>query len=212
MAEKSKGFEWAYRDLLTALMVVFMALGLLSIIASQRLKTIEGVQPGQLLVQMTWKNGSTSDIDLWVKSPDDEPVGYTRAAGKTCDLLRDDLGRAMDLTSHAIELTVCRDPPPGEYLINVHLYNIHLAKAYGGVPEQTWDEVMKKELPMPVTVLITKADKKNPGHMKKILEKEVMLDHAGQELTVARFELDGDANLVAGSLNDLPLMMRTKGM
>lgn len=198
MANNNKGFEWAYRDLLTALMVVFMALGLLAIIAAQKLKQIEGIQPGQMFVQMTWTVGSASDIDLWIQSPGDGPVGYNRPTGKNCDLLRDDLGVGLDSTSRAIELLVCRDPPPGEYLINVMDYNIHT------IPSKQSAIV---ELPMLVTITISKPEK--GGRMKQLFTKQVLLDHAGQETTVVRFDLDSLGNIVSGSINDMPKMLRT---
>lgn len=210
MADKSKGFEWAYRDLLTALMVVFMALGLLAVIASQKIKTIEGVQPGQMFIQMTWKNGSTSDIDLWVLSPDDKPVGYLRSAGKNCDLLRDDLGAEMDITSHAIEMAVCRDPPPGEYIVNTHFYNLHLPNA-----GDHYIEEKAKEVPMQVEVKILRTMPKDPHtqgspstHLKLLFDKTVTLESPGEEITVVRFSLDDKGNVIPGSVNDLPHKIR----
>ena len=152
---------------------------------------------------MTWTSGSISDIDLWVQSPDDLPVGYARSAGKNCDLLRDDLGLGLDSTSHAIELMVCRDPLPGDYLINVMDYNTH------PIPPARTAPAPVRETPMEVTVTVSRPDKKSGGKMKQLFTKTVSLDHVGQELTVARFTLDGNANIVPGSINDIPKMIRT---
>ena len=198
---ETTGFIWAYRDLLTAMMIVFMALGLLAVIAAQKIKMVEGVQPGQMLIQMSWTPGSKSDIDLWIQTPDDMPVGYMRSAGKNCDLLRDDLGLGLDATSHAIELMVCRDPLPGEYIINVMNYNVHPIP-----PPRTGPDIV--EFPMPVTVTITRPDHKNHS-MKTLFTKEVIIDHLGQEITVVRFTLDSEGNIVPGSINDMPHMIRT---
>jgi hypothetical protein len=194
MAERrgeSPGFVWAYRDLLTELMVVFMALGLLAIIASQQITKLEGVHPGQLFIQMSWKTGSKSDIDLWLLGPDDRSIGYARSAGKYCDLLRDELGSTASKASHAIELMVCRDPPVGEYNVNVMDYDDHGSK----------------DLPMSVEVEISKPDK--AGHMKELFKKTVTLERQGHEITVVRFELDKETNIVEGSVNNLPHMIRT---
>lgn len=188
---ESPGFSWAYRDLLLGLVIVFMALGLLAIIASQQITKMEGVHPGQLFIQMSWKTGSKSDIDLWLLGPDDRSIGYARSAGKYCDLLRDDLGSTASKASHAIELMVCRDPPVGEYIVNVMDYDDHGSK----------------DLPMAVEVEVSKPDK--AGHMKELFKKTVTLQRQGQEITVIRFELDKETNIVDGSLNDIPHMIRT---
>lgn len=191
---ESPGFSWAYRDMLTTLMIVFMALGLYAIIALIETKKLEGVQPGQLYVEMDWKVGSYTDMDVWTQTPEDEPVGYARPAGKNCDLLRDDLGLGQDKTSHAIELLVCRDPIPGSYLINVMAYQFH-------------GPLSQKEFPMEVTVKILKSVPK--GKMKELYTKTVIIDHVGQEITVVRFDLDDKQEIIEGSVNDVPKMIRT---
>jgi hypothetical protein len=38
------------------------------------------------------------------------------------NLLRDDLGKAQDLTDNNYEVACSRGLPPGEYVVNVHMY------------------------------------------------------------------------------------------
>ena len=77
--------------------------------------------PGNLMVNADWPAGSI-DVDLWVKSPGDEAVGYSRKSGKVWSLLRDDLGTANDGTPLNYESAFTRGLPDGEYIVNVRCY------------------------------------------------------------------------------------------
>lgn len=77
--------------------------------------------PGNLVAYITWPAGSI-DVDLWVKSPGDEAVGYSRKSGKVWSLLRDDLGTANDLSGMNFESAFTRGLPDGEYIVNVRCY------------------------------------------------------------------------------------------
>lgn len=80
--------------------------------------------PGSLAMVVAWPEGNF-DIDLWVKSPDDNlPVGYNRKDGTVCSLLRDDLGVTNDGSPLNAETTFCRALPAGEYVVNVHGYSV----------------------------------------------------------------------------------------
>ena len=48
--------------------------------------------PGNVIVELFWDDKRDVDIDLWVKAPDDIPVGYSNKGGLFFNLLRDDLG------------------------------------------------------------------------------------------------------------------------
>ena len=37
--------------------------------------------PGNVIVELFWDNERDVDIDLWVKAPDDIPVGYSNKGG-----------------------------------------------------------------------------------------------------------------------------------
>jgi hypothetical protein len=80
--------------------------------------------PGSLAVVAAWPEGNI-DVDLWLKSPDDDkPVGYSRKDGKVCALLRDDLGTTNDGSPFNAENAFCRALPAGEYIANVHGYSV----------------------------------------------------------------------------------------
>jgi hypothetical protein len=78
--------------------------------------------PGNITVEIQWPNTLDADVDLWVQAPGDRPVGYSNTNGKIFNLLRDDLGRANDMTDLNYEVAYSRGMPAGEYVVNVHLY------------------------------------------------------------------------------------------
>ena len=55
--------------------------------------------PGNVIVEITWPDDIDADIDLWVKAPDDVAVGYSNKGSVVFNLLRDDLGKTLDLSS-----------------------------------------------------------------------------------------------------------------
>jgi hypothetical protein len=89
--KKSKGFFWANVDFYVTLSVLFMALSCLAVVAKVPPKDA-GTRFGNLTFEMQWPVGPPSDLDLWVQPPGDRPIGYSRKTGKSCDLVRDDLG------------------------------------------------------------------------------------------------------------------------
>jgi len=148
--------------------------------------------PGNLTVELRWPDDINADVDLWVEAPGDIPVGYSNKGGQVFNLLRDDLGDTADLTGLNYEFTYSRGVPEGEYAVNVHLYR-NPAAVY----------------PIPTTIVVSL---KKPGYKsaKQILVSKLDLTHQGEESTVFRFNLDDEANLVAGSVHNLPKKLRNR--
>jgi hypothetical protein len=195
-SDKDPGFEWAYRDLLFNLVVAFLAIAACSILIKEP-KPTSASPGGVLTIQMTWPLGSLSDVDLWVKEPDDpKPVGYTHRTGRSCDLVRDDLGASNDAASRALEQVVCRSSPEGEYIVNVHMYNY----------------VEKDEHPMPVQVIVQQLASSDSGAESEVARATVRVTGPGQQITAVRFRLDSGGKLVPGSVNDLFRDIRSIGI
>lgn len=176
------GFEWAYRDLLVALLVVFMAMAALALVAATKVQSA-GARQGSLVVQLHWDRARNADVDLWVKAPGDAPIGFSHPGDRHCNLLRDDLGRALDPESRNEELVVCRGQPAGEYVIDVMLYD-----SYDG------------SLPVALTVDVNRLD---AGGVITVLHRRMELTRQGEQATVWRFELARNGDLVPGSVNHL---------
>lgn len=146
--------------------------------------------PGNMIVEIRWPDNLNADVDLWVQAPGDKPVGYTRKGGEVFDLLRDDLGKASDLTGLNYEFAYSRGAPSGEYTVNIHMYR-NKAKVF----------------PVPVTVSVSLKSPKDRT-TRQIMSNTVELVNVGQEATVFRFKLDEVSKLITGSIHDLPKAIR----
>lgn len=150
--------------------------------------------PGNVIIEIRWPDGNTSDVDLWVQAPGDVPVGYSNRSGALFDLLRDDLGDVLDATDLNYEIAYSRGMAGGEYVANIHLYR-NAAAIY----------------PVPVTMVVSV---KQPGgtSSRQILTTQLDLEREGEELTCLRFRLDAQGRLEQGSVHSLfkPLRAGTK--
>lgn len=147
---------------------------------------VEGVQsPGNVIIEAQWGDKLDADVDLWVLAPGDVAVGYSNKAGRIFNLLRDDLGRAQDVTDYNHETAYSRGTPAGEYVVNLHMYR-GIGVSY------------------PIPIKIVASVKQTPdSSSRQIISTTVELKREGQELTAVRFRLDAQGQLVPGSLNSL---------
>lgn len=150
-------------------------------------------QPGNVVVELHWPDDMNTDVDLWVQAPGDKPVGYSNRGGRVFNLLRDDLGQVNDSGTLNYEIAFSRGAPAGEYTVNLHLYR---------------NADYRQTVPAEVVVGIKKRES---DPMTVIHRANVELQHTGQEITIARFSLDKDSNLVPNSLHDLPKKLRSAG-
>ena len=77
---------------------------------------------GSVIIELFWPKDIDADLDLWVKGPNDGPVGYSKPSGMIFNLLRDDRGMTGDYTPLNYEISFTRGITPGEYQANVHLF------------------------------------------------------------------------------------------
>jgi hypothetical protein len=147
--------------------------------------------PGNVIVEVRWPDELDSDVDLWVEAPGDVPVGYSNKGGVIFNLLRDDLGKRADATGMNYEVSYSRGIPAGEYTVNVHLY-----RNTAGL------------FPIPVTV-VTSVKKSSKESARQLLASNIELVREGEELTVFRFKLSEEGDLVPGSVHSLQRKLRT---
>jgi hypothetical protein len=147
--------------------------------------------PGNVIVEVRWPDELDADVDLWVEAPGDIPVGYSNKGGVIFNLLRDDLGKRADATGMNYEVSYSRGIPAGEYTVNIHLY-----RNTTGI------------LPIPVTV-VASVKKSSKESARQLLASNIELNREGEELTVYRFRLSEDGDLVPGSVHSLARKLRT---
>jgi hypothetical protein len=144
--------------------------------------------PGNLAVSIAWKQGPI-DVDLWLTGPgQDIATGYSHKAGKLISLLRDDLGTANDSSPVNMENAFARETPAGEYVVNVHCYHCD----------------------GPTMVHVEVALGRSAEAMHLLVSTEIELTPK-QERTVIRFRLDGEGNVVPGSVNHVAKELRSAG-
>ncbi len=153
--------------------------------------------PGNIIVNIFWQDDINVDVDLWVKGPKDiRPIGYSNRAGRTFNLLRDDLGTVNDDTEMNFENAYSRGIPDGEYIINVHMFS---------------NKQRPQEWPVTVKVIVTLMKPGNDKSAKtEIFIGNVDLAKHSEEITVVRFEIN-NKKVVPESVNSIQQNLRTSG-
>jgi len=148
--------------------------------------------PGNVIIEAFWPEDRDVDLDLWVKAPEDIPVGYSNRGGLFFNLLRDDLGIYKDPTPINYEVAYSRGINPGEHIVNLHLYR----------------EDLTSFKPFEAQVVVTVVNPETKIR-QQILESTVLLDEIGKELTIFRFKLDKEGNLNQDSINNEYVQLRS---
>lgn len=145
---------------------------------------------GEFWVEAQWPDGLLTDVDLWVQSPGDQPVGYSRVRGSFLSLFRDDLG--TESTNARYETISGRGViPDGEYIVNAHLYSDAAASA-------------------PVTVSIAVYYRTPILAKITIWKGDIVLPVKGAEITAVRFKMQNGA-LLPGSIHFSQKYLRALG-
>jgi hypothetical protein len=138
----------------------------------------------EFLVELTWPDDSTSDIDLWFRAPTGEIISFVAKQNGLYSLDRDDLGISNDTVrrpdgSYEIikinrEVITMRGATPGTYTVNVEVYS--------------WRDAA----PIDAVIRVLKL---NP--YAEVLQRVITLTAGGQEFTAGNFTLDVAGNVIA---------------
>ena len=183
-----------FRDiiLLTLTGFISMVVLLVPFINPPTEKTDTSAPPGNVIVELFWDNDRDVDIDLWVKTPEDIPVGYSNKGGLFFNLLRDDLGKYKDNTPINYEVSYSRGISEGNYIINLHLYR---------EDKSPFNPIIAK-----IVISLIHPD---TGERKQILKSKKLLDKVGEEFTVFQFVLDKKGNLDKNSITNEYVRLRS---
>lgn len=181
MERPLKAFETASAIRAVIFLVLFM-LALVELNPSQNQQQTTPQLNGDLAIQMVWPSQIPSDVDLWVQTPQDKPVGFSHKEGKVVSLTKDDLGTySNDLSGLNYELATAEKAIPGDYHVNVVLYSTH---GYSNS--------------IPVTVSVTYRNK-DKIVLNKVITVEVDPNHI--QKTVLNFTINEDGSLDTNSIN-----------
>ena len=183
-----------FRDiiLLTLTGFISMVVLLVPFINPPTEKTDTSAPPGNVIVELFWDNDRDVDIDLWVKAPEDIPVGYSNKGGLFFNLLRDDLGKYKDNTPINYEVSYSRGISEGKYIINLHLYR---------EDKSPFNPIIAK-----IVISLIHPD---TGERKQILKSKKLLDKVGEEFTVFQFVLDKKGNLDKNNITNEYVRLRS---
>ena len=187
-----------FADFLSGVLSVFLVVAVLLTFhltdPAKKKQDADIATPGTINVTITWNEDV--DVDLWLRSPGDASVGYSRKQGRSIDLLRDDLGWPYEkVGDHHVENAFARATPAGEYIVNLHFY------------------MNRKDAPLPIkvdvsTVILHKGSD-NKVDRKRVLNATVNLTREGEEITVMRFRIDGNAELLPDTVNNQQIPLRS---
>ncbi len=189
---RSYGSQVAFIDLLFNTLVGFVFLFVLAFILINPVAKKSNVEiVAEFIIKIHWPTDSPSDVDLWMRDPLGNYVGFKSKDVGLMSLNRDDLGTSNDTVygpkGEAItvfrneEMVTIRGIVPGEYIVNVHWYNKKVAVLEMGE---------KNYVPLPVQVQVEKI---NPYNV--VYAREVFLDRKGDETTVVRFTVNEDGSV-----------------
>lgn len=184
------GTSTTFRDVTLSFALVMAVVFLLPHLPERAKVENDAKSPGTVVGEITWPEGMEVDIDLWFRGPDGVNVGYNNPGSPTANLLRDDLGRAWDFLPINHEIIATRGAPPGEYQFNVYYYRGDIS---------------------PVEVKFEATKINALGVREKIAAKTVNMRFMTQEITLIRFVLDKNGDVVIGSRNDVHRVIARAG-
>jgi hypothetical protein len=171
----------AFIDILFNILIGFVFLFLIAFLLINPItKKNDIISPAEFLIVLNWPSHLDDDIDLWLKGPNGETVGFRSKEVGIFHLERDDLGFANDKVIHSgneiavkknQETIAIRGIYPGEYMISVMYYATYDTKN------------PKKTIPVNVEVI-----KVNPYSIAFTQNKT--LTEVGQTINFYSFHVD----------------------
>jgi len=181
----------AFQDLLFNMLLGFVFLFMVALLLiNPTAKKADVPKKAEYLITITWDDHSSTDVDLWVRSPSGKVASFMQKNAGLLHLERDDLGiqndRVMDHAGNEVvvkineETVTLRGIESGEYEVMAHIYRTPLAGAYGDI-----------------TIKVMQI---NPYGVRFI--GSVPYTQKGQALSLVRFQLDKEGKFLG--YNNLP--------
>ena len=176
-----------FTDLLFNILLGFTFLFFITILFINPISKLGNINlKAEYIITVDWEDNLQDDVDLWVQDPNGEIVSYLKKDAGWLHLDRDDQGVVNDkviINGKEViypinrEVVTLRGIIPGEYIINLYLYD---------------NKSMK---PVNAKIIIEKV---NPS-LKLVFFKDVILQQKDTELTIARFHLDSAGDFTVGT-------------
>lgn len=189
-------------DLMMSTLVVVTALLIASnAVEKEQRQQVEDANlktDGKYAITAEWPDKSADDVDLYVRDPTGTIAYYDSRDVGLMHLEHDDQGTASDtapMSSVTVkverneERTIIRGAVPGEYTVNVHMFN-------------------KRDVtPTAVVVRLVRLT----GEDTAIVKKEIVFTQKGEERTAFRFTLDAGGTMTGTNEWQRQLVGRGRG-
>lgn len=172
----------AFNDLLFNIMLGFVVLFIIAfLLINPPTKKDDIPMKAEWLIIVEWPPELIDDVDVWIKAPNGDLVGFKNKETGLLHLDRDDLGISNDMIRVAgdlipnkinREIITIRGLVPGEYYVSLHMYS-----------KKTKDKV-------PVTVSVMDI---NP--FKEVYNITKEMSFRGQQIALPGFVINKDGNL-----------------
>ena len=127
------GSNLSFNDVLFNVLLGFVVLFVLALLLINPItKKSDIPAKAEILIILEWDDMASDDIDMWVQGPSGAPISFQNKTNGVMHLDRDDLGRTSDfmfVDGERIQITLNREVvsmrgiAPGDYYINIHVYN-----------------------------------------------------------------------------------------
>lgn len=147
----------------------------------------------EAMIVLTWPDENYDDIDLWLKLPNGDAVGYRSIDREYVHLERDDLGISNDIiqlpdgstkvNKMNREVIIFRQLIEGHYVVNLYFFKDKDDKS---IPAEVGPELLPAPVPCRVTII-----QLNPKY-KELASFLVVMDKEDQEKTVIQFDIENN--------------------
>lgn len=122
MRRAREGLSPAFLDMAMTVVCVLLAMMLISVFSDPKPSAGALTPKAEFLVEMTWDDGSASDVDLYAKGPDGKIVFFGSRKTEIMFLDNDNTGNGNGDIKDRREIVTVRAVAPGRYEFNVHAY------------------------------------------------------------------------------------------
>jgi len=194
MLKETYHSDRAFLDLLFNCLLGFVYLFVISFLMVEVDKKKANITTkAEYVITLTWDLNNTDDIDTWLRDPAGNLLFFRRKNVGLMHLDRDDRGNVRDSYTlpdgttiyypYNQEIVTIRGFIPGQWILNIHMY-------------------YKRDV-KPANVEV-KLEKMNPS-VKTIFIKHYEIKSHGEQITVARFEMNSTGDIT--SIDEIPVRL-----
>lgn len=122
MRRAREGLSPSFLDMAMTVVCVLLAMMLISVFDDPKPSAGVLTPKAEFLAELTWDDGSSSDVDLYARGPDGKIVFFGSRRTETMFLDNDNVGSGNGEIKDRREIVTVRAVVPGNYSFNAHCY------------------------------------------------------------------------------------------